>query len=188
MQSKIDEQKERDIEEKAQLVIDTAQQRSYEIISEARQTASQIVDGAEKVGEEMRRLYQNEYKASVERQVKAYEQMMQEIRVEALSTVQSMATDLKSVFSKELENFKHSLEVDANNSSQDLSSKLSQQWQQIAEGLEVYKKQRIANVDLEINTRVNEIAREVLGKSISREDQNETVKRAILEAKKKHGW
>jgi len=172
-----DDQKLKEAEERIEQMINDAQERSYSIIHDARDIASQIIEGAEKIAQEMRLQYQQEFESATQRQAKAYEEMLSHIRAEALS-----------LFQNEVATFKKNLGDKAQTYSEDVASKLEAEWQKINQSVEEYKQQRLADIDTQIKLRVDEIAKEVLGKAISKEDQLGTVRQAIADAKKRHGW
>ena len=183
-----DNKKIKEIEERADEIVKTAQQRSYEIIHEARDTASQIVQDAEKLSEEVRNQYKVEFRLAIERQNAGYEQMLQVMRSETLTVINQMLGKMKTAYLQEIDGFKQSLQSQTELANKELAGKIQQQWQTVETSVEGYKQQRVSQVDVEIESKIAEIAKEVLGKVLTKSDQLESVKQAILEAKQKHGW
>lgn len=165
-------------------VYDKAQSKSQKVLEEAYTKARQIVSEADvylkkeegelakavgQAQEVYTRVYNDAIKASEEKAEKMIQSIPQDIKVTLISVIDS---------------FRVSLTDEIKRAQSDANKVITDAYKQALESVDSYKKERLEEVDASILSIVKQVTERVLGKSLSVEEHEKLVHKALEEAKR----
>ncbi len=194
-----DAEKERDalnaqMQEKTTAILDEARLRAIRIIQDANSKAQQIISSSAELDEqskqslatkleELSKEESERFGKSSEDISKMYEAMLQKLREEHINLLQNMAKDIEKQAISEIDQFKSMLEKDTVGRQKDLQERIDQEYVAIRSELAKYKAARMKKIDDTIYQVLQTVALEIIGKSITLEDQQKLVMDALSQAK-----
>lgn len=169
--------------------------KSDHILEEAREKALKIVSDANLFDDSTKKMFDQELKMIQEGQVKTLEKLSYDL----LNVYQKELTDLKenniklmSNISKDIENsviaelkdFREILKKETYDSQKIVETKIEETYKATQKEIEDYKTERLKKVEGQIFEIIQNVSREVLGKTLSRDEHEQLVMDALEKAKK----
>jgi F0F1-type ATP synthase membrane subunit b/b' len=149
--------------------------KAARIMEEARDKALQILEGAkfdagesqEKVEEEMNRI--------TKMQLDNYNNMIQRI-----------SKSIEGEALKEVEEFRKKLEAEAGSVQKTVVARVEEDYAQAKKQIEIYKMERMKQIDSQVLVLMQDLGKDILGKTIDFDTHRELIMEALEETKKEH--
>lgn len=182
------------MQEKTTQVLDEARQRAVKIIQEANEKAQHILTGSSELDEaakqmvlqKLQTLAQQEsrtFDRSTEDITKAYAEMLAKLRQDHINMLNTLSKDIEQKALGEIQQFTNTLEQGTVGTQKLLEQKMQEEYKTLLEQLALYKEQRMAKIDDAIYKVIQMVAVEVIGKTLTLEDHQQLVLEALSNAK-----
>jgi F0F1-type ATP synthase membrane subunit b/b' len=175
--------------------VEGARKQSMIIIQRAQEKAEQILTETKQFQLDAKRILETEMKdvsatQSQELQkasselIQNYEESLNKVKNEDINMFKTITEGIQKDLTKEMQDFKTTLEKQTFSSQKMIESKLNEQYSQVNTEIEAYKKERLKTVDTHILQLLEKITLLTLSKSLSLKDHEELVLESLQEAKK----
>ncbi len=165
----------RHLQRDEQLGVSAARQKAVRLVSQARDQAIQIISRA---------------RISADGNKVRLQQRLDEISASQLQEFQKLISniskDIESDALKEISEFKQAMELETIQSQRVVAEKIQDEYHRVQAELDQAKKEKLAQLDIKIKEIIAEVVKQVAGKTISIEDHEQLVIKALEEAKKQH--
>ena len=156
-----------------------------QIISQSSDRAQKIISEAESVPESVKKEVSLAISSAAQRQADQIVKSVSKYDLELQSVLQKLASDINITASGQLNNFKVSLDQTAGQFSNSMKKLYEEEKKRAENELSLYKKERMEKINEVVFGIIQEVSRDVLGKVLTKEEQEELVVKALEEAKRK---
>lgn len=182
--------------ERAMALVTDAREKSLKIIEDANKTAAGIIEQAtitsqfseKELGEKLKAI-QEEQSEKLKEQTSdflaQFHATLENLKQEDVASLQSASQQIQTQALSQVDAFKHSIEEETVESEQKIAQEMEKQYSVVKQELETYKQKKMKQIDDSIYTILMFVTKEILGKSLNIEDQEELVRKTLDEAKKK---
>lgn len=182
------------VQEKSLQKINNAKDRSTQIIADAAKQAEEILKNAEVLKTQISDESKQEFIGLAKRQSealrnaaeelhKAFNQSMQEVRDEDINLFKNTTKDIENITVQEIKSFEDKLHQETIGKEQLVEQKVNEAFSKAQSEIEVYKQNKLAEVDRKIFTVLEKATREVLRKTLNLDDHRELILAAVKKAK-----
>lgn len=159
-------------------IIQQAQKQANEIVQKAVESTKHILFETEYVKQDITREMQDSLTKVAEESVKlvqgrsvesekAFRDVVDEIKAEFAKEAEKKLTAIQSIAQEEADEFKSMLLRETVGSQQFIGKKIGSDFQDVQSQIAEYKKEKMAEVDKQINSIIKEVVKETLGQSIT---------------------
>jgi len=182
------QKKESDIESEAH-------KKAVLILQEARSKATKIISEASASQDLLKKTFEEQLKAASLDQakkletisedfLKAYQTTLADLKGNNIKTVSNISKDIEDSTKSELEDFKEILRKETFASQKIVEGKIEEDYKIVEKELETYKAERLKKIEEEIYNIIQNVSKEVLGKTLSLQEHEQLVIDALEKAKK----
>ncbi len=158
--------------------------RAQKIIDKAMVEASSILSKAQVLEGEIRAKIAESSQSISENQKDVYSRVLEEVKNQLSLVVQKASDDIKRDATEEISAFASSIRDETISTEKEVREKISQEYLKLENELAEYKRQRLAQAQVEIERIITQVTSKVLGRSLTREDHKELIIIALDEARR----
>lgn len=182
------QKKEADIESEAH-------KKASHILQEARSKAIKIIEDTNVSYELLKKTFEQQLKAASyhssqkfegisDEFLKVYQKTLTDLKDNNIKIISNISKDIENSTRLELEDFKETLKKETLDSQKIVEGKIEQGYQMAEKELEDYKAERLKKIEDEIYNIIQNVSKEVLGKTLSLQEHEQLVIEALEKAKK----
>ncbi len=184
---------------KAEDIVDGAKEASLKIIEEANAKAQKTINSAKEISDgsknDIKRhldevsLKHIELLENTSKELNSfYKQAIEYQKGKSITTLQELSHTIEGELASEVDEFKEVLHKETVDSQRMVEQKLQDAYKEIGSEIDMYRNEKIRLVETNIFRILAEVSKEVFGKSISLEDKQDLVFRALEAAKRKEDF
>lgn len=184
---------------KAEDIVDGAKEASIRIIEESNAKAQETINSAKEISDASRNdikrhldevsLKHIQLLESTSNELNNfYKQAIESQKGKSISTLQNLSHEIEGELAAEVDEFKEILHKETVDSQRMVEQKLQNEYKKISKEIDMYRDEKMRLVDTKIFQILAEVSKEVLGKSISLEEKQDLVFKALEDAKRKEGF
>ena len=170
--------------EKAIKMIDEANNKALDIISKATLSTDTVSETFKQEMSHTSSVQVKEFKKATSDFTKTYLQVLQDLKVKNIEAFQNVSKDIEVNTTKEITNFKESMEKLTVLSQDEVKKKIDTDYALLKKELEDYKNQELQKVESGIYELLENVSKLVLGKALSLSEHEELIEKSLKEAKK----
>ncbi len=182
------QKKESDIEnqahKKASLILQDARNKGIKIISEANVSQDLLKKAFEEELKKVSLDQGKEIKTISEELLKVYQKELTDLKQNNIKIISNISKDIESSTRAELEDFKEILKKETFASQKIVEGKIEQDYQIVEKKLQAYEAERIKKIEDHIYNIIQNVSKEVLGKTLSLQEHEQLVIDALEKAKR----
>jgi F0F1-type ATP synthase membrane subunit b/b' len=165
-------------------VFEKAESKSQKILEEAYTKAREIVSDADNYLKKEESELAKAVDRAQEVYTHSYNEAIKSTEIKAEQMIQSIPQDIKVTLISVIDSFRVSLTDEIKRAQGDANKVITEAYKQAMEGVEKYKEERLKEVDDSILDIVKDVTEKVLGKTLSLEEHEKLVHKALEEAKR----
>lgn len=165
---------------------DEAQSTANKIIDDARLKAQKIISDAQFFSDNQKDLFSNELAKITKTQTEQYQKALNAVQEQSVKMLLNTSKDVTGVIDQELVKFRQDLTSRSEAIQNQANSSIASAYKKIEESLDVYKQERLKQLDEKILKVVKEVARVTISKTLSLDEHEKLVQKALEEAKKQN--
>lgn len=185
--TKLKEEKGKGTEEsqrQAVLIVDQARKQSTSILAESQQQAAELIKDAGTISQEAKQRMIEEMSKVAQGYAKNYQELLVEVKNEALGVVRNISQSIKGESAKEIEAMKQALTGEIVKAQEITRKAITESLSKVETEVNAYKQARIKRVDVAIFDIIREASQKVIGKSLNTKEHEDLVIKSLEEAKK----
>jgi|SRR3989344_1078244 len=167
-----------------EITIDQARQRSQQILEEAYKKAADSLSRADAFLDREGGILQKELQEVEKSYAKSYGEAIESSKVKAEQMIQNIPQDIKITLISAIDSFRISLSQEVTKAQVEANKTIKEAYENAAIEVNKYKEERMKQVDNAILSIVKDVTEKVLGKTISSDEHEKLVQKALEEAKK----
>ncbi len=182
------------LQEKSLEKINAARDRSLKILSDASMQAEQILSQADLLKKDMNMDVRKQLEALTKKQketltessgrlLQEFQQLVKDLTNEDINIYKDVTKDIERVTIEEVKSFEERLHNETIGQEKIVDQKIEEAFEKTKQEIENYKKEKLASVDSEVESILQEVTKEVLGKRLSFQDHQDIIKAALEKAK-----
>lgn len=164
-------------------ILQQSHEKGLRIIQDSSEKAQLIVKGAQVFSDEAKSQYKELFENRSEEAVKLYEKFITDLRDDAEQQFKIIARDMENHSLANIGEFREVLESERIYMHKELEGKIVEEYKKAQKHIEDYKVDQIRKVDKQVFDILHVLAGNVLGKSLSIDDHEELVQRALAQLK-----
>ena len=164
-------------------IIDQARRDSLEILKESQIKAQKIIQTSDIFSREFKEEFRSNLLKFIDQERLSYEQIGKDIQIESNKVLKDLSASIVSQVDMEVKGFHKAISVEAVRTQQAIANNAQEDYKLVRAEIENYKKvmrERINNASIDI---VKDIAKQVLGASLTTEEHQKLIIEALKEAK-----
>ncbi len=165
-------------------LVTQARARSQQILEEAHIKSRDMVAKAEAFLKREDGALNKEIEKAESVYLKTYNEAIKASGDKAEKMIQNIPQDIKLVLVSVIDNFRVTLSKEIEKAQQDANKSIKEAYEKAAEEVNKYKEDRMKQVDSSILSIVKDVTEKVLSKSVSTEEHEKLVQKALEEAKR----
>jgi F0F1-type ATP synthase membrane subunit b/b' len=165
---------------------DTALKQSAKIVDDAKSQSKKIIDEAFSANQLLQKNLADELEIAKQKQRDAYQAILNEVQKDSINMMSSISNDIKSQVSSETEKFINTIHQEILKSHQNVLESIKQDYHKVREDIDSYKQDLYQKLDESIFQVISVVSSKVLGESLSLEQHEKLVFKALNEAKRQH--
>jgi hypothetical protein len=170
--------------EKAIKMIDEANNKALDIISKATLSTDTVSETFKQEMSHTSSIQVKEFKKATSDFTKVYFQILQDLKIKNIEAFQNVSKDIEINTTKEITNFKESMEKLTTLSQNEAKKKIDADYTVLKKEMEDYKNQELQKVEEGIYELLENVSKLVLGKALSLSEHEELIEKSLKEAKK----
>jgi len=169
---------------KAIKMIDEANNKALDIISKATLSTDTVSETFKQEMSHISSVQIKEFKKATSDFTKTYFQVLQDLKANNIEAFQNVSKDIEVNTTKEITNFKESMEKLTVLSQDEVKKKIDADYALLTKEMEDYKNQELQKVESGIYELLENVSKLVLGKALSLSEHEELIEKSLKEAKK----
>ncbi len=165
-------------------LIAQARARSQQILEEAHTKAVSLLSGSQEFMKRDEGLIAKQLEKAQEEYSKTYKDLITASGVKAQTMIDRIPQEIKMTLVSAIDNFRVSLTQEIGKAQEEANKAIREAYQNAADEVNKYKEERMKQVDASILDIIKEVTEKVLSKSVSVDEHEKLVQRALEEAKK----
>lgn len=176
-------------------ILDEARNKALKIISDASAKADKALDAVDDLSSDSKKQLSEQMKTMVDQQeailkntsaefLGTYKDVLQKQKQESLKSLEDASSKVESEIISEVGAFKDLLEAETIGTTKAVQEKVAKEYQEIEKELSLYKNRKLKEIDENIYDIITNVTKKVLGESLSIEDHQELIIKALEEAKR----
>lgn len=182
--SRYKEGREKDIDPATLLA--QAREKSEEILKDAHKKSLETISKAEDFLKRDEGVITQELTQTTSKYNQLYQETLKAVQAGASEQLQNLPNDLKLTMVSAIDNFRKSLSVEITKAQEETRNTIKEAYSKASMEIEKYKEDRMKQIDASILSVIKEVTEKVLGKSISYDEHEKLVQKALEESKKKN--
>jgi hypothetical protein len=182
------------IQEKGLAKINDAKDRSMKIIADASLQAQDLIkhaevlknDSNENTKQELQSLtgQQKDLLLKASNDLRAeFEEVLKHLQVDDIDILKSITKDIENIALEEVKTFEGQLKQQTIGQQEIVDQKIEEALDNSKNEIETYKKKKMAEIDQQIYTVLQNVTKDIIGKRLTFEDHKELIMQAIVKAK-----
>lgn len=167
-------------------IIEEGRRQAGLIIADAQTKAAKLVGEAGTFSDQTKQILEIELKKTQAAELDYYRKALEEIQKGAVATLGGIPKDVKDVVVKEIDAVRASLSLEIQKAQQETRQMLAASYKKMEEEVEAHKKERLKKIDEKIFEILKIVATRAIGKSLSFEDHEDVVIKALEDAKREN--
>jgi hypothetical protein len=180
------EESEKALEQEKNKVLEEAKVQARKIISDAQIRAGQLISEAAAFGDQTKQLLTSELQELQAAELGYYQKALEDTKLQAQASLGGLSKDVKAEVVKQIDAVRTSLAGEIQRAQAQTQQILSSSYQKMEKELEVYKAERLKKVDEKIFEILKDASTKAIGKSLSLEDHEDVVIKALEDAKREN--
>jgi len=177
-------QNQAQISAQSQKLIQDAQASATQIVKDATIKAEAIIKGAQDISTNQQQVIAQALETQSQKYIAVYQQSLKSIEGQILTAVKGAPEDIKKGIQAQIDLVGQELAKELAGTQNQFRVAMDTAYKNMQADLENYKKAKMAKVDESIMDAVEEIAKEVVARSIPVEDHEELILKSLEQAKK----
>lgn len=184
------------MKQKALVLVEDAQKKSSAIIQEANRRAVEILEKAtvdatfsqDELKKKLSQIQEDQAKSLVDHSNQFLADLhttLENVQKDDIKTVQNVSSTVQQQALSQVEDFRHAIENETVQTEEKIAQEMEKQYALIQEELKQYKLEKMKKIDDSLYTILMFVGKEVLGKTLDIEDQQDLIKKVLEDAKKK---
>jgi dGTP triphosphohydrolase len=172
-----------------------AHRKAVVILQEARNKAIKIIEDTNVSQDLLKKTFEEELKAAApnwakklqtvsEEFLKVYQKTLTDLKDNNIKIITNISKDIESSTKAELEDFKEILRKETFSSQKIVEGKIEQDYQIVEKELEAYRTEKLKKIEDQIYNIIQNVSKEVLGKTLTLQEHEQLVIDALEKAKK----
>ncbi len=182
------------MQQNAIILLDNAHKEAIQVIASAHEKAKEILASTTNFSDESKTYLASEINKLMVKQeqlvaqkadeiMRSYDGLLKNLEKDSNTILTQIAKELEKKALTEVEDFQKSLEMETIHAQDIVKQKLEERYKNLDKDIEAYRDTKLKKIDENIYQLLNQIIKDVLGKSITLETHKELVLRALNEAK-----
>ena len=167
-------------------VLEEAKAQARQIVSEAQTRSGQLISEAASFGTQTRELLGKELQKVQAAQLGYYQQALEDTKLQAQASLGGISKDVKAEVVSQIDAIRSSLTGEIQKAQMETRQMLTASYKKMEEEIGAYKKERLKRVDEKIFEILKEASAKAIGKSLSLEDHEDVVIKALEDAKREN--
>jgi F0F1-type ATP synthase membrane subunit b/b' len=167
-----------------QVILANAQNKSQQILQDASTRANEIISKAQVFTGDQEGKIAAEIEKASQMYAGSYQESLKALESKAVTMMQTIPNEVKDVLLREITNIRTTIQSQIQKAQSDARQIVVDAYKKAEDEVVNYKKQRLKQVDESIVVILQDIARKVLSKEISKEEHEKLVMKALEEAKR----
>ncbi|OGM28142.1 hypothetical protein A2801_03075 [Candidatus Woesebacteria bacterium RIFCSPHIGHO2_01_FULL_41_10] len=163
-----------------------AREQAHTIVSQADTKASTIVSQADVFSSQVKQQFSTDLTAIVKKEEIDFEGLQKQIHESAIQILQEISNSIKSDTHKSVEEFQLALSVEMKKSQDQVRQSIEAGYANVKREVDAYQLLLMTQVEKQIYEIVRTTAKKVIGSSLSIEEHQELIIKALEEAKREH--
>jgi len=180
------EEEARGLEIQKTQIIDEGRRQAGLIITDAQNKAAKLVSEASTFGAQTKEILESELKKTQTVELDYYRKALEETKLGAVATLGGISKDVKDEVVRQIEAVRSSLAIEMQKVQLETRQMLASSYKKMEEDLEIHKKERLKKIDEKIFEILKVVALRSVGKSLSFEDHEDVVIKALEDAKREN--
>jgi len=180
------EEVEKALEAERVKTLEEAKTQAKQIVSEAQTRSGQLITEAASFGNETRELLGKELQKLQAVELGYYQKALEDTKLTAQTSLGSISKDVRQEVVKQIDAVRTSLTGEIQKVQMETRQMLSASYKKMEEEIGVYKIERLKRVDEKVFEILKDVSTKAIGKSLSLEDHEDIVIKALEDAKKEH--
>jgi F0F1-type ATP synthase membrane subunit b/b' len=171
---------------RAQKIIDQAHQRSLEIVYKAEKKAQDLLLRVDAFDESAKSDLHQKITQASQQQAQEYLDHLKDLEKQVVSEFHTVSASLQKSVEEEIGQFREQAMKDNARAAGAVQQEVGQEFAVAKKEIDQYRQDAMARIDAMASKVVEQVAREVLGRSLSSADHHQLVMKALEEAKRSH--
>ena len=180
------EEAEKALEAERAKALEEAKTQGKQIISEAQTRSGQLIAEAASFGNQTRELLGKELQKLQAVELGYYQKALEDTKLTAQASLGGISKDVKAEVVSQIDAIRTSLSGEIQKAQMETRQMLASSYKKMEEEIEAYKKERLQRVDEKIFEILKEVSSKAIGKSLSLEDHEDVVIKALEDAKREN--
>jgi F0F1-type ATP synthase membrane subunit b/b' len=172
--------------QKATKLVEDARDKSLEIIEESEQKAQEILLQTDFVAADAQEALTTSLKEANQKHLGDYATLLNNLKKDMTDLFATMSSKMEEQAATEFSSLHSEIAKNTEKTQKSLESKMEESYKIANAEIEKYKTQKMAQLDQEVFSIVQQVVRDTLSKSLSKADHEAFVLSALEEAKKQH--
>ena len=163
-----------------------ARAKSEEMLTDAHKRSVEMIASTEHYLKRQEGVIQKELSNSDQTYVNLYRETLKNMQSQAIKQLENLPNDLKLTMVTAIDNFRSALSQEVQKAQAETSKTIKEAYQVAQDEIDKYKEERMSQIDASILEIIKDVTAKVLGKSISYDEHEKLVQKALEESKKKN--
>ena len=171
--------------EKAQEIINVANTKAYEIISQTKILEARTIKSSDEIASQLLTAQRQELEKARDQLFEEYKRMLEDLYKENVNLFKNISKDIQEKAGSEIKDFRDILEKETLESQKIVGEKIESQYEEVQKGIEDYRNAELSKLRENIYKITRNAIELAIGKSLDREMHEELVTDALKETIKK---
>ena len=180
------EETEKALEQERARVLEEANAQAKQIVAEAQTRSGQLISEAATFGNQTRELLGKELQKLQAVELGYYQKALEDTKLQAQASLGGISGDVKQEVVRQIDAVRSSLAGEIQKAQLETRQILSSSYKKMEEEIAIYKAERLKRVDEKIIEILKDASAKAIGKSLSLEDHEDVVIKALEDAKREN--
>jgi len=177
---------EKGLEGQRAKVLEEANLQARQIITEAQTRSGKLLSEAASFGDQTKQLLADELQKVQAVELGYYQKALEDTKVQAQASLGGVSKDVKQEVVRQIDAVRTSLTGEIQKAQVETRQMLAASYKKMEDEIQVYKVERLKRVDEKIFEILKDASAKAIGKSLSLEDHEDVVVKALEDAKREH--
>lgn len=177
---------EKGLEQQRARVLEEANLQARQIVSEAQTRSGKLLSEAASFGDQTKQLLAGELQKVQAVELGYYRKALEDTKLQAQASLGGISQDVRQEVVRQIDAVRTSLTGEIQKAQVETRQMLSASYKKMEDEILVYKIERLKRVDEKIFEILKDASAKAIGKSLSLEDHEDVVIKALEDAKKEH--
>jgi len=177
---------EKALEQQRARVLEEAKVQAKQIVTEAQTRSGQLISEAASFGNQTKELLGSELNKLQAVELGYYQKALEETKLQAQASLGGISKDVRQEVVRQIDAVRIGLTGEIQKAQLETRQMLSASYKKMEDEIEAYKAERLKRVDETIFEILKDVSAKAIGKTLSLEDHEDVVVKALEDAKKEH--